>query len=103
MVPRNDKALVPTSPARGRRLRQHLGIVLARTGDNETTSPVRRAREGFAGRIALTACSLCRGSCCRNGGDDAYLDEQTLARACRARPEMATDTVLQLYVDRVPE
>src|SRR5258708_3517705 len=103
MVPRNDKALVPTSPARVRRLRQHLAMVLVRISDDETASPVRPAPESFAARVAHAACSICRGWCCRNGDDDAYLDEPTLARVYLVGSEMDAQAVMQLYVDQVPE
>lgn len=102
MVPRNDKALVPTSPARVRRLRSHLALVLVSTKDDEAVSPLRPEPDGFAAHVTRTACSLCEGWCCRNGEDDAFLDEPTMARVCGARPEMDTDAVLQLYSDRVP-
>jgi hypothetical protein len=102
MVPRSDKALVPTSPDRLRRLRDHVASMMVRMRGDETASPPRPEPAGFAARVARTACSLCKGWCCRNGGDDAFLDEQTLARVCSAKPEMDAAAVTQLYVERVP-
>src|SRR5436305_9788867 len=59
MVPRNDKATVPISPERVKRLRKHLVVVLRkfRTMKNPeySVSPLRPEPEGFEGRVARTA------------------------------------------------
>jgi hypothetical protein len=103
MVPRNGKALVPTSPARVRGLREHLSRVLVTIGYGETVSPPRAEPEGFAARVARAACSLCRGWCCRNGADDAFIDDQTLSRVRKADPALDVNATMQLYVERVPD
>ena len=90
MVPRNDKALVAIEPERVRRLREHLIQTLremrAAKHWARFASPARQEPAGFAARVAETACSLCKGWCCRNGDDDAFLDDETLARVRLARP-----------------
>jgi hypothetical protein len=106
MVPRSDKALVATSAVRLRRLREHLiktlhDLRMARHSDR-FASPVRPEPTGFAARVARTACALCAGWCCRNGADDGFLDDVTLARVLLARPEITEQAVLRLYLDRVP-
>ena len=107
MVPRNDKAAVPISPERVRRLRKHLVVTLRALRmmkDPEySVSPLRPEPEGFAARVARTACSLCKGWCCRNGKDHAFLDEGTMARVRRASLAVDVRAVLQLYIERVPE
>ena len=106
-APRNDKAAVPISPERVRRLRKHLVAALRalRTMKNpeQSVSPLRQEPEGFAARVARTACSLCKGWCCRNGEDHAFLDERTMARVRCARLQLDVRAVLRLYVERVPE
>lgn len=102
MVPRNGRALVPIPPERVQRLREHLAGIARAAKDPANAPPVRPEPEGFAAQVAHTACSLCRGWCCRNGGDDAFLDEQTLARVCGATSERDASAVIQLYVERVP-
>ena len=52
--------------------------------------------------MAQTACSLCKGWCCRNGDDNGFLDEPTLARLCIATPGMTEGAILRLYLARVP-
>jgi hypothetical protein len=100
MVPRNDRALVQMSANRVQRLRQHLASLLTRITDDEPRSPPRPEPEGFAARVAHTACALCRGWCCRNGADDAFLDEPTLARA--GQTMLDAEAVIQHYLARVP-
>ena len=50
-----------------------------------------------------TACSLCRGFCCRTGGNEAYLNPKTLARVWSERAHMTADDLVAAYVDAVPE
>lgn len=106
MVPHNDKAMVAVSPERVRRLLEHLSRELddlrkAKRMDR-LASPETPGPTGFAGTVAHSACSLCRGWCCKNGGDDAFLDDRTLARVRLAGPEMTDHAALRLYADRVP-
>ena len=106
MVPRNDKPLVAVSPERVRRLREHLikelGELRKAKHLDRFATPERPAPVGFAAMVARSACSLCKGWCCRNGDDDAFLDDRTLARVRLARPEMEDRAMLRLYLDRVP-
>jgi hypothetical protein len=89
MVPRNDKAAVPISRERVRRLRKHLMVTLGglrmMKDSQHSVSPLRPEPEGFAARVARTACSLCKGWCCPNGDDHAFFDQETIARVRRAR------------------
>jgi len=97
MVQRNDKATVPISAERVKRLRKHLVVTL------RALRKLKSPPGGFAGRVARTACSLCKGWCCKNGDDQAFLDETTLARVCSARPALDLAAMLRLYIERVPE
>jgi hypothetical protein len=107
MVPRNDKAAVPISRERVRRLRKHLIVTLRglwmMKDSQHSVSPLRPEPEGFAARVACTACSLCKEWCCTNGDDHAFLDQATIARVRRARLPLDGRAVLRLYIERVPE
>jgi hypothetical protein len=107
MVPRNDKVAVPISRERVRRLCKHLIVTLRELrimkDPEHSVSPLRPEPEGFAARVARTACSLCKGWCCTNGADHAFLHQGTIARVHRARLALDVRTVLRLYIDRVPE
>ena len=59
--------------------------------------------DGFIGKVARAACSLCRGFCCKGGGNHGYLDERVMARVRQARPELDARAVIRLYVERVPD
>jgi hypothetical protein len=56
----------------------------------------------MAAQVASVACSLCKGVCCKGGGDDAYLDERTMARIRHARPELDARGIIRLYTESVP-
>ena len=104
IVPRNVKALVPVTPERVRRLRRHLLRVLRTVVSMErTVSPVLPEPEGYAARVARTACALCEGSCCANGADTGFLDERTIARVSAARPNLGARDLMRLYIARVPD
>jgi hypothetical protein len=104
IVPRSEKELRPTPAERTRRLRRHLVEALRslRGAPGSIASPVRPEPRGMAAQVVSTACSLCRGFCCKGGGDDAYLDERTLARVRRARPDLDARGVIRLYAELVP-
>ena len=106
MVPFNARALVALDPERVRRLRKHLvqSLRSMRTMKRpvESASPLRPEPEGFAGEVARAACALCRGFCCKGGGEHGYLDERVMARVRQARPELEARAVIRLYVERVP-
>jgi hypothetical protein len=101
VVPQNDRSLVPTSSERILRLREHLERLLISTRRAEPGSMIRPGPEGFAALVANAACTLCRGWCCLNGKDDAFLDEATLARVPPG-PVNASDLIGK-YVERVPQ
>ena len=107
MVPRSDRALVPTAPERLRRLRKHLLeslLALRRMHDpGRNAAPLPPDLAGFAARVAQTACTLCKGWCCKGGGEHAYVDERTMARVRQAMPGVGNWSLLRLYLQRVPQ
>ncbi|MBS0640254.1 MAG: hypothetical protein JSS43_10300 [Proteobacteria bacterium] len=87
-------------------LLQHLREILRRLRSAGSTdkSDDRTAVEpdGFRAVVAQTACTLCRGHCCANGGDDAFLDDQVIARVRRTSAARTDEALVALYADRVP-
>ena len=65
IIPRNDEAVVPISRERVRRLHKHLVATLralrVMKDPERSVSPLRPEPEGFAGHVARTPCSLCKG------------------------------------------
>lgn len=106
MVPLNRRALVPLDPERMRRLRKHLVQSLRSMRlmkrPVESASPLRPEPDGFLGTVARAACELCKGWCCKGGGEHGYLDERVMARVRQARPELDARAVIRLYTQRVP-
>ncbi len=47
------------------------------------------------------ACSLCRGDCCRRGGENAYLDAPTIRRYQCDHPDSTPREILAAYLGRV--
>lgn len=107
IVPRNSERLIPVSSERVDELRDHLRAIL--NSPMSTSDPHYRVGSstmeptGFSATVAHTACSLCKGSCCRNGANDAFLDKQTLTKVHVENPRITGQSVVQLYVSRVPD
>jgi hypothetical protein len=105
-VPWNNRSLVSTPPERVRNFRKHLVRTLRALGmatqPRQDPSPLRPEPAGFAGTVARTACTLCAGFCCRDGGDHAYLDGRDLARVRQLRPGLPSRELTRLFVDNVP-
>lgn len=108
VVPRYAGVLAPVTTERRRELRAHLLRTLrtlgARYRDEATpATPLRPEPQGFPGTVAHAACTLCRGYCCRGGGERAYLDERDFARVRRTLPELSASALVHAYLHRVPE
>ena len=106
LVPLSRKQPVPVAPERVRALRKHLVASMRAMREmkhpERSASPLRPEPAGFIGLVARTACGMCKGWCCKGGGEHAYLDERVMARVRRAQPELDARAVLRLYTDRVP-
>ena len=107
IVPRNEKRLVRVSADRIRRLREHLISILqdlhGMRHAGRAASPSCPEPSGFPATVASTACSLCKGVCCKNGGDDAFLDYQVIVRLRMADSPRGDAEIVSLYLERVPE
>lgn len=53
--------------------------------------------------LLQAACTSCRGFCCQNGNDHAYLSLSTIQRVRAARPELSDDEIVEAYISRVGE
>jgi hypothetical protein len=102
-VPRNTSPLVPVAADRVRRLREHLVKVLREARElRYVAKPSPPRPSSFAAQVAATACRLCEGACCRLGGDDAFLDRDTIARVRRDKPDLDASAIISLFSERVP-
>ena len=106
VLPANSDPLVPQDPSRRARFEQHLAEIAEAAvldqarlesdpvGDESRTS----------GRESLSAgvCAACRGSCCRAGGDQAYLTEETMVRSLQAHPDWTRAQIMDAYLKHLP-
>jgi hypothetical protein len=105
-LPANSNPLGPQDPCRRASFREHLssmveGAVLDR--ERIATEPPE-AGTPASGRETLSAgaCTACRGGCCRAGGDQAYLTEETIARSLEAHPTWTLAQILDSYLEHLP-
>jgi hypothetical protein len=105
LVPYQDRPLEPPSRQRVRALRRHLVESLRdlRTAKHperliQTPAPAQDAATADALRAG---CAACQGHCCLGGGEHAYLDERTMARVRRDRPDLDAAGVIAAYVRQV--
>jgi len=103
VVPGYSGKLMRVPGARKRALRAHLRTIVAEAMNRGTKPPPDKPRlPEDVDRVVQDACAICRGHCCRNGGDDAYLDDATIGRVMSGQPAIAPARLLQVYVARVP-
>ena len=104
IFPANADPLAPQDPARRAAFEKHLaemveGVVLG--GVKAEPIPVEPAADGREA-MSTAACTACRGSCCRAGGDHAYLTEETVARSMEAHPDWTLRQIMDLYLEHLP-
>lgn len=102
-LPGFDAPLVPIEPDRrdalAANIRDHIAEVKRprQLGKQIVPLPPDEAAQIASG------CALCRGFCCRTGGDEAYLNPRSIARVWSARPSLTADELVATYLDAVPE
>src|SRR5947207_878550 len=102
LLPSNADPLAPLDPSRRALFTQHLAEIAARAALGREgfpdellgTEPPTRGSESLSAGI----CAACRGSCCRSGGDHAYLTEETIARHLQADPDRTLAQILDSYL-----
>lgn len=102
-LPGFDAPLVAVPTERREALAAHVRDLIAdakkRKSGGKDPEP---ATTDDANKIA-TACGLCRGFCCRTGGNEAYLNPVSIARVQRARPDLTSDGLVAAYLAAVPD
>lgn len=103
LLPANASPMAPQDPERRALFEAHLAE-LARQADVHAPPIPEAVDPPPSGREALSAnaCTACRGSCCRSGGDHAFLTEDTLVRRLRADPRCTKEDVVAFYLSRLP-
>ncbi|MCG6942501.1 MAG: hypothetical protein LJE69_14780 [Thiohalocapsa sp.] len=114
LLPANTRRLVPLPARRRRRFRDYftrsLSVALApdagHTGGalpgeesvGQATTPADAATVAMLGR----ACAVCRGHCCAQGGEHAFLRPEVVRAYLSRHPALRPREVLAAYLDRLP-
>jgi hypothetical protein len=109
VVPANDRSIVNLPERRKRAFRDRLmGIITEaakrRWGSEGPGSEPGRTvseREAPVSRALASACATCRGHCCPQGGDHAFLQPETILRVMRDRPDLRPRQILDAYLSRL--
>lgn len=59
--------------------------------------------ETVAALPIINACTTCRGRCCLNGRENAFLSAEFLAWRLLNEPELTPDTLISQYMEQIPE
>ena len=106
VLPANSDPLVPQDPSRRARFAEHLAEITeaAILDQARLVSDPVDDESRMDGRQSLSAgiCAACRGSCCRAGGDQAYLTEETMVRMLQAHPDWTLAQIMDAYLKHLP-
>lgn len=95
---------------RRRNFRDHLMTLIAQATAAPASPPIPDRAEGqtaaaeappAARAVMGMACACCKGACCKDGADHAYLTVDTIRRYRSAHPEQRPRDTLAAYLDRV--
>jgi hypothetical protein len=107
ILPANADPLAPQDAARRAEFREELAETIDRAmavDANPATEPsVAEAQPGDLDQLSVGVCTACRGSCCRSGGNHAYLTAETIARVLKSNPEWSPAQLLKSYLECLPD
>lgn len=105
IVPSFINGLVPLSEERRQRFRDNIAKVIQEAWDmpaddlpEAPVTPRPEIQKFFGG-----ACALCRGFCCRLGGDQAFFRAETVQRFRQSYPDMSQEQVIDVYMSHLQE
>ena len=108
IVPRHQARLRPLALRRKRAFLARVRALVAtarRTSaaDDDRTLDPPAELDATATRVVVATCSACRGSCCGNGGDHAFLRTRTLREFMAAHPTLDDHAIVDAYAAWLPE
>lgn len=107
LVPRHRAQVRRTAVRRHRRFEARLRALIAfvrgsdAAADERTLDPPPPLGD-TAARVVVATCSACRGACCGNGGDHAFLRTRTLREFMTDHPALDDDGVVAAYRRYLP-
>jgi hypothetical protein len=106
ILPANSDPVAPQDPSRRAHFTRHLAEIAeaAVLGKARLPADPVEVESPADARASLSAgvCAACRGSCCRAGGDQAYLTEETMVRLLDAHPDWTLAQVMDAYLKHLP-
>lgn len=94
---------VPSAERRDRfRASLEVAVKESAAGGDDVRRDQNSSNPGPA-RAFAAACEACRGLCCRNGGDTAYIDAATVNKLRALRPELGDADVVAFYLSAIPQ
>lgn len=110
VVPANERPLAAAAPERQAAFRSHLDMVLEQgfaaepaAIDEYESQNVMDEEAGGALRERLgEVCAVCRGDCCVNGREHAFVDVDTVRYQRYRQSEITKDQLRRQYVDHLP-
>ena len=105
VIPACISKVVNLPERRRRKLRDFLTTLITQALASPPEAPlegeVTRSQAGQVSTFLGQACACCKGFCCQEGADDAYLKVETVRRYMAARPDRRPRDVLADYLARV--
>jgi hypothetical protein len=110
LIPSFSAPITEISDRRRQGLRDHLMSVInlyliapeaPPEQDDATAAPKEEAAPTSAPSVLDRACARCGGHCCRKGGEEAYLAEDTIRRYVREHPGTRPLDLIEAYLARV--
>lgn len=107
LVPRHRAPIRPAVARRQRTFEATLrGLVaFVRTHGPEHDDPTLdhpAALDGPSAALVAATCAACRGACCANGGEHAFLRSRTIREVLAAHPTWNDDDVIEAYLAHLP-
>jgi hypothetical protein len=102
ILPANADPLAPQDPDRRAEFAERLTEVIRAAFGQQTGFPAAESAPEIHDGFIEAACTGCRGSCCRSGGDHAYLTEETIRHYTESHPGATSTQILQAYLERLP-
>lgn len=102
-TPMQRRPVLPTSPKMTKAFEVYLGTLIERAFTAEPGPPGHRSHDADHGERIESACMLCHGHCCLNGGpSNAFLTVEDVNRFRRENPDATPDDVRTAYFAMMP-
>ncbi|WP_461414934.1 hypothetical protein [Gemmatimonas sp.] len=107
VVPQHRARLRPLAAVRRRafvaRLRELVAFVRRTSADaDERTMDNPAPLDAVSTAVVVATCSACRGKCCGNGGNHAFLRTRTMREFIAVNASLTDDAIVDAYVSYLP-